>query len=74
MGAGKAQTRNILGENRTSLQVYKMLTLAPHTSAGEYKVEYEPLSLEAYETHYREQQIKYLQKKAAKFGFQLAPT
>ena len=45
--------------------VYKML---------KYKVEYEPLSLEAYEAHYREQQIKYLQKKAAKLGFQLAPT
>ena len=45
--------------------VYKML---------KYKIEYEPLSLEAYEAHYREQQIKYLQKKAAKLGFQLAPT
>lgn len=28
---------------------------------------------EAYEARYREQQIKYLQKEAAKFGFQLAP-
>jgi transposase len=45
--------------------VYRML---------KYKVEYEPLSLAEYERHYREQQIKYLQKKAAKFGFQLAPT
>ena len=45
--------------------VYRML---------KYKVEYEPLSLAAYEQHYREQQLKYLQKKAAKFGFQLAPT
>ncbi len=45
--------------------VYKML---------KYKVEYEPLSLAEYEAHYREQQIQYLQKKAAKFGFQLAPT
>jgi hypothetical protein len=38
------------------------------------KVEYEPLRLVAYEQHYREQQIKYLQKKAAKLGCQLAPT
>ena len=45
--------------------VYKML---------KYKVEYEPLSVAEYEARYREQQIKYLQKKAAKFGFQLAPT
>ena len=45
--------------------VYRML---------KYKVEYEPLSLAEYEQRYREQQIKYLEKKAAKFGFQLAPT
>ena len=38
-----------------------------------YQVEYEPLSTQEYENHYREQQIKYLVKKAAKFGFQLAP-
>ena len=44
--------------------VYRML---------KYKVEYVPLSVVEYEKHYREQQIKYLQKKAAKFGFQLAP-
>ena len=34
---------------------------------------YEPLSAQSYEAHYKEQQIKYLTKKAAKFGFQLAP-
>jgi hypothetical protein len=39
-----------------------------------YKVEYTPLSVAEYEAHYREQQIKYLQRKAAKLGFQLAPT
>jgi transposase len=44
--------------------VYRML---------KYKVEYEPLSVAEYEQHYREQQLKYLKKKAAKFGFQLAP-
>jgi transposase len=44
--------------------VYRML---------KYQVEYEPLSTQEYERHYREQQIKYLVKKAAKFGFQLAP-
>jgi len=45
--------------------VYRML---------KYRVEYEPLSVQEYEMHYREQQIKYLLKKAAKFGLQLAPT
>jgi transposase len=44
--------------------VYRML---------KYQVEYEPLSAQSYEAHYKEQQIKYLVKKAAKFGFQLAP-
>lgn len=39
-----------------------------------YKVEYEPLSIAEYEQHYREQQLKYLEKKAAKFGLQLVPT
>ena len=43
---------------------YKML---------KYKVEYEPLSVAQYDQHYREQQLKYLHKKAAKFGFQLTP-
>jgi transposase len=45
--------------------VYRML---------KYKVEYEPLSVADYERHYREQQLKYLQKKASKLGFQLTPT
>jgi transposase len=44
--------------------VYKML---------KYRMEYEPLSVSQYEQHYREQQLKYLHKKAAKFGFQLTP-
>lgn len=45
--------------------VYKML---------KYKVEYEPLNVAEYERHYQEQQLKYLKKKAAKFGLQLVPT
>jgi len=45
--------------------VYRML---------KYKVEYEPLSLNEYQKHYEEQQIKYMRKKAAKCGFQLVPT
>jgi len=44
--------------------VYRML---------KHKVEYEPLSLAQYEQHYREQQLKYLHKKAAKLGIQLTP-
>lgn len=44
--------------------VYRML---------KYKVEYETISVEEYEKKYKEQQIKYMKKKAAKFGFQLIP-
>ena len=43
--------------------VYRML---------KYQVEYEPLSVSEYENRYRDQQIKYLEKRAAKFGFLLS--
>lgn len=43
--------------------VYRML---------KYQIEYEPLNVSEYEKRYRDQQIKYLEKRAAKFGFQLA--
>jgi hypothetical protein len=38
-----------------------------------YQVEYEKINVEDYEKKYKEQQIKYLKKKAAKLGFQLVP-
>jgi len=38
-----------------------------------YKIEYQPLNVSEYEKRYHDQQIKYLEKRAAKFGFQLAP-
>jgi transposase len=44
--------------------VYRML---------KYKVEYDPLSVNEYQKQYEEQQVKYMQKKAAKLGFQLIP-
>jgi len=44
--------------------VYRML---------KYKVEYETISVEEYEKKYRDQQLKYMKKKAAKLGFQLVP-
>lgn len=44
--------------------VYRML---------KYQMEYEPLNMSEYEKRYHDQQIKYLEKRAAKFGFQLAP-
>jgi len=40
--------------------VYRML---------KYKVEYETIDIEEYEAKYKEQQIKYMKKKAAKLGF-----
>jgi transposase len=45
--------------------VYRML---------KYKVEYETISVEEYEAKYKEQQIKYMKKKAAKLGFNLVPS
>jgi len=36
-----------------------------------YKVEYEQISVEEYEQKYRDQQIKYMKKRAEKLGFQL---
>ena len=44
--------------------VYRML---------KYQVEYETISVEEYEKNYKEQQLKYMKKKAAKLGFQLVP-
>lgn len=44
--------------------VYRML---------KYQVEYEQISVEEYEQKYKDQQIKYMKKKAQKFGFQLVP-
>jgi len=44
--------------------VYRML---------KYKVEYETISVEEYEKKYRDQQLKYMKKKAAKLGYQLVP-
>lgn len=45
--------------------VYRML---------KYKVEYEPLNVNEYQRQYEAQQIKYLKKRAAKFGLELVPT
>ncbi len=44
--------------------VYRML---------KYKVEYEKIDVEEYEKKYKDQQLKYIKKKAEKFGFQLVP-
>lgn len=45
--------------------VYRML---------KYKVEFEPLNVNEYQRQYEAQQMKYLKKRALKFGFQLVPT
>jgi transposase len=44
--------------------VYRML---------KYQIEYDPLSVNEYQQQYEEQQIRYMQKRAAKFGYQLVP-
>lgn len=38
-----------------------------------HQVEYQQLSAEAYEQQFREQEIRHLQRKAARLGFELAP-
>lgn len=45
--------------------VYKML---------KYKVDFDPLSVNEYQAKYEEQQVKYMKKRAAKFGYQLVPS
>lgn len=45
--------------------VYRML---------KYQVEFDPLNVHEYQRQYEAQQVKYLTKRAAKFGFQLVPT
>ena len=44
--------------------VYRML---------KYQVEYEPLNVNEYQRQYEERQIKYMKKRAARFGLQLVP-
>ncbi len=44
--------------------VYRML---------KYKIEFETISVEEYEKKYKAQQLKYMQKRAKKLGFQLVP-
>ena len=44
--------------------VYRML---------KYKVEYDKINVEEYEEKYKQAQIKYMKKRAEKFGFQLVP-
>jgi len=51
--------------------VQEVLFLA---DAGFYKVEFDPLSVNEYQAKYEQQQVEYMQKKAAKLGFQLSPT
>jgi transposase len=45
--------------------IYRML---------KYKVDYEPLNVNEYQRQYEAQQIKYINKRAAKFGLPLVPT
>ncbi len=66
------------GEPRThSLYIY--FRFGAHAIARvvhkiiKYKVEYEQVRVEAYEQKYKAAQIKSMQKRAAKLGFQLIP-
>lgn len=44
--------------------VYRML---------KYQVEYDPLSVNEYQKRYEEQQVRYMKKRAARFGYDLVP-
>ncbi len=46
---------------------------ARSVSDVEDQVEYEKINVEEYEKKYKDAQIKYIKKKAGKFGFQLVP-
>ena len=59
----KAQA-TVATDNAIARVVYRML---------KYKVEYEQVSVEEYEQKYKDQQLKYMKKKAQKLGFQLIP-
>jgi len=52
--------------------VYRMLKYKACPEQGR-RVEYETINIEEYEAKYKEQQIKYMRKKAAKLGFDLVP-
>lgn len=52
--------------------VYRMLKYKACPEQGR-RVEYETISVEEYEKKYKEQQLKYIRKKAEKLGFQLVP-
>lgn len=52
--------------------IYKMLKYKACPEQGR-RVEYDPLSVNEYQKHYEKQQIKYMKKRAAKFGYQLVP-
>ena len=62
-GLGPAQA-TVATAHAIARVVYKML---------KYKVEYDPLSVNEYQKQYEEQQVKYMRKRAAKFGYQLIP-
>jgi hypothetical protein len=52
--------------------VYKMLKYRACPEQGR-RVEYDPLSVNEYQKQYEEQQVKYMRKRAAKFGYQRVP-
>ena len=62
---GQAAQATVATAHAIARVVYKML---------KYKVEYDPLSVNEYQQKYEEQQVKYMKKKAAKFGYQLIPS
>jgi len=52
--------------------VYHMLKYKACPEQGR-RVEYDPMSVNEYQKKYDEQQVKYMKKKAARFGYQLVP-
>jgi transposase len=61
---GGSQRATVATAHAIAKVVYRML---------KYKVEYETISVEEYEKKYKDQQLKYMKKRAAKLGYQLIP-
>jgi len=72
-GAFYRRQKSRLGPTQAAVAIAHLIARVVYRML-KYKVEYQPLSVAQYEQRYREQPLKYLQKKAAKLGFQLIPT
>jgi transposase len=72
LGAFYRRMRARLGPQQATVATAYKIARIVYTMLKERKP-FEAASAETYEQHYRERELKYLQRKAAKLGFELAP-